>query len=501
MNMNTGVLPAKRSRGRGAWPVAWLAVTAATLCLAAASCSGPAARTASSPQVNALTVKSCTVAGLTARCGTLIVPEDRLTGKGRTISVRFVVIPATGPDKAPDPVVYFAGGPGRSAVDDIPAERSSLGDLNVHRDLVFIDQRGAGGSNLLNCPVFRGSLADKPPMRASVQSCLAHLRGDLRFYTTAMFVDDVNQVLGDLHYATANFVGISYGVTAEQVFLLRHPGRVRTMTLISGTPLSVPLWERGPGNAQLALNYVFARCQADPPCHRAFPNLAADWAALWASLGRSPWVIPASRSPTKKTERFGQDDAASAVHNALYEGNLGPIPVLVHTLATAKDKVAALLAVYSAFGASQGSRVIQMMQYPLMCGEPWASYRPQALSDQRASFEYRNDLQSAQLWQYLCTLIPKSPAAAVGQQQLTVSHVPVLAFNGEADPQDPPRIMAGIQKFWPNSRALALPGQGHNTNASWGICAGPLTQTFIEQASAAHLDTSCLAALPTPLST
>ena len=167
MNMNTGVLPAKRSRGRGAWPVAWLAVTAATLCLAAASCSGPAAPTASSPQVNALSVKSCTVAGLTARCGTLIVPEDRLTGKGRTISVRFVVIPATGPDRAPDPVVWFAGGPGDSAVDDIPGERASLGDLNVHRDLVFIDQRGTGGSNPLNCPVFRGSLADKPPLRAA----------------------------------------------------------------------------------------------------------------------------------------------------------------------------------------------------------------------------------------------------------------------------------------------------------------------------------------------
>jgi pimeloyl-ACP methyl ester carboxylesterase len=497
LNMNTGALPAKKSRGRGAWLVARLAVIAAALCLAAASCSGPAAPTASSPQVNALSVKSCTVAGLTARCGTLIVPEDRLTGKGRTIPVRFVVIPATSPDRAPDPVVWFAGGPGDSAVNEIPGERAALGNLNVHRDLVFIEQRGTGSSNPLTCPLFRGSLADKPPLRASVASCLAHLHGDLRFYTTAMYADDVNQVLGALHYATANFVGISYGTAAEQVFLLRHPGRVRTMTLISGTPLNVPLWERGPGNAQLALNYVFARCAADPSCHRAFPNLAADWAALWASLGRSPWVIPASRSPTNKTERVGQDDLASLAHNALYEGNLGPIPVVVHTLATAKDKVAALLAVHSTFEASSGSRVIQMMQYPVMCGEPWASYRPQALSDQRASFEYRTDLQSAQLWQYLCTLIPKSPAA-VGQQQLTVSQVPVLAFNGEADPQDPPRIMAGIQKFWPNSRALALPGQGHNTNASWGVCAGPLTQTFIEQASVAHLDTGCLAALPAP---
>ena len=77
--------------------MARLAVIVATLCLAAASCSGQVAPVASSPLGNALTVKACTVAGLTARCGTLMVPEDRLTGKGRTIPVRFVVIPAAGP--------------------------------------------------------------------------------------------------------------------------------------------------------------------------------------------------------------------------------------------------------------------------------------------------------------------------------------------------------------------------------------------------------------------
>ena len=37
-----------------------------------------------------------------------------------------------------------------------------------------------------------------------------------------------------------------------------------------------------------------------------------------------------------------------------------------------------------------------------------------------------------------------------------------------------------------------LPGQGHDTNETWGACAGLLTQTFIEQASLAHLNTGCL---------
>jgi len=97
--------------------------------------------------------------------------------------------------------------------------------------------------------------------------------------------------------------------------------------------------------------------------------------------------------------------------------------------------------------------------------------------------------------QFICPLIPKSPA--VDGQQLTVSTVPVLAFNGAADPIDQPRNWDGAQAYFPDSRDITLPGQGHDVNsASWAACAGPLTQTFIEQASPAHLDTSCLASVP-----
>jgi pimeloyl-ACP methyl ester carboxylesterase len=34
----------------------------------------------------------------------------------------------------------------------------------------------------------------------------------------SMYADDVNQLLGDLHYAKANLIGISYGTDAELVF-------------------------------------------------------------------------------------------------------------------------------------------------------------------------------------------------------------------------------------------------------------------------------------------
>ena len=128
-------------------------------------------------------------------------------------------------------------------------------------------------------------------------------------------------------------------------------------------------------------------------------------------------------------------------------------------------------------------------------GDP--SDRPAALVSQRASFTYHTDLEDAQWWQAVCPLIPKS--AAVGDLRLRVSRVPVLAFNGAGDPIEQPRNWAGAKKFYPNSRDITLPGQGHDVDsASWQACAGVITQTFIEHASVAHLNTGCLAAIAPP---
>jgi hypothetical protein len=79
-----------------------------------------------------------------------------------------------------------------------------------------------------------------------------------------------------------------------------------------------------------------------------------------------------------------------------------------------------------------------------------------------------------------------------------VSTVPLLAFNGAYDPIEQPRNWAGAQKVFPGSGEIALPGQGHDTTSTWEVCAGPLTQAFIEQASVAHLNTGCLAAASAP---
>ena len=75
-----------------------------------------------------------------ARCGYLVVPENRAHPNGRTIRLGVAIVPAASPTPAPDPVVYLSGGPGE---DPIQAAKVVIdAGLNRDRDLILISQRG-----------------------------------------------------------------------------------------------------------------------------------------------------------------------------------------------------------------------------------------------------------------------------------------------------------------------------------------------------------------------
>src|SRR5262245_36917351 len=89
-----------------------------------------------------------------AKCGALEVYENRATKKGRKISLNIMLLPATGAKREPDPLVYFAGGPGSAATEDAIGFAPEFAKIREHRDLLFVDQRGTGKSHPLNCVFF-----------------------------------------------------------------------------------------------------------------------------------------------------------------------------------------------------------------------------------------------------------------------------------------------------------------------------------------------------------
>lgn len=141
---------------------------------------------------------SCPVAGLDtpARCGTARVFEDRSTGRGRTIALRIIVVPANGPRTNSDPVVFLAGGPGQVATDLVSDIVDGLAEARVRRDIVFIDQRGTGHDSPLRCNLLAreddlAHLASGALPEARLRACLATMEANPALYTTPIAMRDL----------------------------------------------------------------------------------------------------------------------------------------------------------------------------------------------------------------------------------------------------------------------------------------------------------------------
>src|SRR5262249_6594956 len=140
-------------------------------------------------------------------CGTHQVAEDRSAAQGRALSLRVVVLPATGPEVAPDPLVFLAGGGVAPATRYAAFLAHDYAALRRHRDILLVDQRGTGGSNPLDCDIDTetGSPAyrDEARFTAAVRRCRDELarRADVRLYTTPIAMADLEEVRAWLGYA------------------------------------------------------------------------------------------------------------------------------------------------------------------------------------------------------------------------------------------------------------------------------------------------------------
>ena len=239
-------------------------------------------------------LKPCKPEGIEgdAKCGTLEVFENRATQQGRKIKLNILVLPATGQQREPDALFYFAGGPGSAAAEDAPGIAPILANVREHRDLVFVDQRGTGQSNPLNCELFDS--ADPQSYLGSffpiddVRKCREQLepKADLTLYTTNIAMDDLDDVRAALGYDQIDLYGGSYGTRAALVYLRRHPKHVRTVILHGVAPTNQFMPRSFPQDTERALQGVLSECEADEACHTAFPNVKADASASWSSCSR-----------------------------------------------------------------------------------------------------------------------------------------------------------------------------------------------------------------------
>jgi pimeloyl-ACP methyl ester carboxylesterase len=219
-------------------------------------------------------------------CGTVPVPLDRRHPDGRMVNLHVEVFPHTGARERADGAVFVTcGGPGCSAT-LFPKYGFSffvLPQVAETRDLVFVDQRGVGLSDVIDCPGVQAG----GPLYASAAACHDQLGDTANLYSTTDVADDLDDVRAALGYDRIDLFGGSYAGNDMITYTVRHTEHVRSVVLASPAMVvgTDPFWSYAP---EAMPRIVAGVCGRSPACAAANPDPQRSFARLARQLREHP---------------------------------------------------------------------------------------------------------------------------------------------------------------------------------------------------------------------
>jgi pimeloyl-ACP methyl ester carboxylesterase len=446
-----------------------------------------------------LTLKPCQIEDashfnvMAAECATLEVPENPAAPLGRTISLYIARAPAISRRKSPDPLFILAGGPGMGATTMYAGTAPAFARIRRDRDIVLVDQRGTGKSNVLNCAFDDDALLRSTPaeVQAETRRCLDQLRqhADVAFYTTSVAVRDLDRVRAALGYDRINLYGGSYGTRVAEHYLRRFPQHTRTLILDGVVAPELALGPEIALDAEAALTNILARCAQDPACKERFgdPHLAYQQlrTALQARAVPVSFTNPTTGEPAHLD--FGPLHLATVLRLSTYNSEQAAVlPLMLH-LAQSSGNYAPLAGQFMVMLRNYGDVLAYGMHNSVVCTEDVPFYKPQMIDRAALSRTFLGTTQVDALLS-LCDGWPRGPIDADLHAPLK-SDTPVLLLSGGNDPVTPAASAEQTMKGLSQSLHLKLEGLGHGQLGA--PCMDRVMAQFIERGSVEKLDTSC----------
>jgi pimeloyl-ACP methyl ester carboxylesterase len=425
------------------------------------------------------------------RCMKLPVALDYAKPSSGTLPLHVTVAPALREGARPDPLFVLAGGPGEAGSDVLPLLSTAFRRVRATRDIVFIDQRGTGLSGRLECEaggIEDATLSDEQ-VDAAMRKCIAGSRATFADYTTANAARDIEQVRRALGYGKINLWGGSYGTRLGQVYARMYPSSVRSLILdaVAAPGQVIPAGGR---DSQAALDRLFQQCAADAACHKAYPNLRAEYDGLVAKLDAGPvkLSLPDPRTAQPVDTVMSSARLLGTVHSMLYSpGDARRLPFLVHSAAQGRWQPFVARRNLAADFNAEGSPAT-LLHLAVVCAEDVPRLTP-ALAASDASPLTRATTER------LPALCKAMNVPVVPYAQPARIDAPALLLSGGQDPVTPQHRAEDAARFMSHAQLLTAPNVGHGVSQLG--CAPRLLRSFLDHPKD-KLDGACLKEIPAP---
>ncbi len=463
-----------------------------------------------------VTLKPCP-GSATNQCGSIAVPLywDNPTDLTK-IAVRFELFPhsdTTTP--AAEPIVAMEGGPGYPSIDSKGEYIPMLGPLLEHHDLILMDQRGTGASDLIDCPSLQkyNGLQAPRDIQSATAACATRLGAAANAFGSDAVGDDLAAVLQGLNIPQIDLYGDSYGTFVAQTFTLHHPTMVRALVLDGTYDDDFSPFE---GEAVAALRTAWTDLCQRSSCPET--SILSAIAAYEQQLTTQPLVTTAlNEAGVRKPVDLTAAAFAQLVDDATYSYSVfRDLPAALAAVDAGDTVPMARLALEDVVSNTAGGarafsvgdlQAVSCHDYPsawntrsddagrarqlskAVAKLPSTIFAPFSTSQWLASLD-ENELV------YGCLDWPRpSPADPAFPRSVTYPDTPVLIFDGEFDQATPVADALKAVHDWPHSTFVEVSNANHITAQQDSLgCTSVILQRFIATLNAG--DIGCAKSTP-----
>lgn len=450
-----------------------------------------------------------------ARCGYMVVPENRQRAESRTIRLPVVILKAAQGDVRREPILYLDGGPGGRAYLGDQLEIDSWIEMRKvfppGHDLILLGQRGTGRSAAdFDCPELKTAAlslgahapgAAPPDARAlsirAAAACSQRLLEegiDLTAYNSRESAADIAELRQALDIESWTLYGISYGTRIALSVLRYQPEGVRTVILDSvvapqsAEGLEVAAFYRD------ALNWVLKDCPPGTGCAGNDQDLRKLYGEARAQIAERPLTFElADFLDAEELDAYNGDDIGGHVMTLdhrffdllLLDAVMDPeaallVPALLYDVTARRYVILkARLRETLRLSMDYDSSISWAVFLSHVCHDEAPFESPEAIAE---AAEEAGDLgyMIEDHWpNYLCSHWPAGAADAV-ENTPVVSAVPALLLSGRFDPLTPPVLARRAAETLTNGHVFTFAELGHGVLYQ-SPCARRLTAQFLER--------------------
>jgi pimeloyl-ACP methyl ester carboxylesterase len=431
--------------------------------------------------------------------GYFYVHENHADPESRMLRMAFVNLEAKEQSQN-TPILFLDGGPGGRTLMNRSIRMFASHPFRKNHDIYLLDFRGIGYSEPQLCPGFEEKLLQTIARNLTTDQakemghdlffeCFQSLMNeglDLKQFSTATVVRDLEMFKNQLGISQWNLWGISYGTRVAQTYMRDYPESVKAAIHDSPVPVGFNYFLTYTDFYRKSLNELFSACASDPNCNKAFPALEQDFYATMESLKVQPFIIETSLVPQGKVV-LNYSDVHLIVHQLLYVNHFYPaFPWFIKSIAERDQEFISNLLPALMNRLFQTSRIINLLvsRYDLGPLYVKAGHDPSDPLYQALNFFDTDYYIKAKMDFLRIDSLEGYPVT---------SSVPSLILSGEIDPITPPAHAFMLHANLPNSYLFTFPGQGHGLTML-SDCAMDMALQFLANPDIAP-DKSCIAQL------